>query len=62
MEDNKSPGHDGLPKECYSTFWETIKGDKHTYIIIYFFNKKQLSNTQKLAIITLVPKSSNRNQ
>ena len=26
MQDNKSPGADGLPKEFYSTFWAELKG------------------------------------
>ena len=56
MAENKSPGIDGLPKEFYETFWETIKDDITKLFNHILFNKKQLSTTQQIAIISLIPK------
>ena len=56
MAENKSPGIDGLPKEFYETFWETIKDDITKLFNYILFNKKQLSTTQQIAIISLIPK------
>ena len=52
---NKSPGNDGLPIEFYVHFWNEIKK-----ILIdsfnYSYEKKELSSSQKQAIITLLNK------
>ena len=55
MQRNKSPGNDGLTKEFFVAFWEDIKG--------VFLNscrtaklKKELSTSQKQAIIKLIEK------
>ena len=55
MENNKSPGNDGLTKEFYDTFWTEIKGPfldsiHHAQVT------KQLSISQKQAIIKLIEK------
>ena len=55
MDNNKSPGNDGLSKEFYETFWNDIK--------IPFMNsikagkvKKKLSVSQRQAVIKLIEK------
>ena len=55
MQNNKSPGNDGLTKEIYETFWNEIKN--------YFMNsimeageKKKLSTSQRQAVIKLTEK------
>ena len=55
IENNKTPGNDGLTKEFYITFWNEIK----THILLatektYFI--KQLSASQKQAVIKLFEK------
>ena len=57
MENNKSPGNDGLTKEFYDTFWTEIKGPlldsiHHAQVT------KQLSISQKQAIIKLIEKKT----
>ena len=52
MENNKSPGNDGLTKEFYDTFWTEIKGPlldsiHHAQVT------KQLSISQKQAKIAV---------
>ena len=56
MAENKSPGLDGLPKEFYETFWETIEDHITELYNHILFTKKQLSTTQQIAIISLIPK------
>ena len=55
MENNKSPGNDGLTKEFYITFWNKVKAAlllavEKAYLV------KQLSTSQKLAVIKLIEK------
>ena len=56
---NKSPGNDGLTKEFYDTFWTEIRGPlldsiNHAQVT------KQLSISQKQAIIKLIEKKRQR--
>ena len=55
MKNNKSPGQDGFTVEFYRYFWEDIK-----YFLVkslnYAYFSGQLSNSQKMGIITLIPK------
>ena len=55
MPNNKSPGNDGLAKDFYDVFWEDLK----IPLISSFksaFNKGELSNSQKQAVIKLTGK------
>lgn len=54
-EKNKSPGMDGIPYEFYLKFWETI-GNDFTEIINHVFEKGNLTDSQKSAVISLIPK------
>ena len=55
MQNNKSPGNDGLSKEFYETFWEELK-KPFMYAIQKSYNIKQLCVSQKQAVIKLVKK------
>ena len=57
MENSKSPGNDGLTKEFYVFFWDEIK--EH-FINSYrtVLEKKELSISQRQAIIKLVEKKT----
>ena len=55
MPNNKSPSNDGLTKEFYEVFWEDLK----TPLISSCksaFDKGELSNSQKRAVINLIEK------
>ena len=56
MEENKSPGKDGIPMEFYITFWHLIKNDFTELINHIFFVKKELSDSMKTTIISMIPK------
>ena len=55
MENDKSPGNDGLTKEFYVTFWDDIKA---TFIssLKQAKERKELSISQMQAIIKLIEK------
>ena len=56
---NKSPGHDGLPYEFYHKFFDLIGND-----LLGVFNEVfctgRLSRSQRMGIITLIPKSGDK--
>ena len=51
----KTPGNDGIPIEFYKTFWPTI-GKLLVESFNEAFNKKEMSASQRKAIITLIKK------
>ena len=55
MAKNKSPGIDGLPVEFYLQFYDIICDD---LLMVYneVYSSELLSNTQRMAVITLLPK------
>ncbi|KAK3094930.1 hypothetical protein FSP39_007966 [Pinctada imbricata] len=55
MENNKSPGCDGLTKEFYYTFFDII-GERLVEVANMVFETGSLSETQKLGYITLLLK------
>jgi hypothetical protein len=57
MNNNKSPGSDGLTTEFYKVFWNDIK---YYYIdsIKHSFEIKNLTELQKQSITTLLPKTN----
>ena len=57
MENNKSPGNDGLTKEFNITFWNEVKASlilaiEKAYLV------KQLSTSQKQAVMKLIGKKN----
>ena len=55
IQNNKSPGSDGLTTEFYQAFWDIIS----TYVVNSFncaFNTGSLSISQGQGIISLIPK------
>ena len=55
LENNKSPGEDGLTVEFYEAFWNIV-GNLMVESLNYSYDHGELSNSQKRAIITLVEK------
>ncbi|KAI8478584.1 hypothetical protein Bbelb_436820 [Branchiostoma belcheri] len=55
MENNKSPGSDGLPKEWYSQFWPLL-GQDLLEVLNEGFTAGQLSSQQREGVITLLEK------
>ena len=55
MENNKSPGNDGLSKEFYECFWNEIKNPFLASIHKAFLNQ-ELSSSQKQAVIKMLEK------
>ena len=56
MEENKSPGKDGIPMEFYITFWHLIKNNFTELVNHIFFVKEELTDSMKTAIISMIPK------
>ena len=55
IQNNKSPGNDGLKKEFFVTFWEDIK-DVFLNSFRIAILKKELSTLQRQALIKLIEK------
>ena len=55
MENDKTPGNDGLSKEFYGVFWDDVKCPLLASINDAFI-KEKLSTSQKQAVIKLVEK------
>ena len=54
MEENKSLGKDGIPMEFYLTFWPIIKNDFKELVNYILFKKKELPESIKTAIISMI--------
>lgn len=59
MENNKSPGFDGLTTNFYKHFWPLF-GSRLTYVFNYALKAGSLSVTQRRGIITLIFKKGDR--
>ena len=54
---NKTPGNDGIPIEFYKTFWVILTcKDSFIKCVNECFEKGEMSNSQKQAVITLIEK------
>ena len=56
MENNKSPGIDGIPIKFYKEFLAHIENDLLQLYQNILQNEKETTKTMKQAIITLIPK------
>ena len=59
MENNKSPGTDGLPKEFYVTLWKEL-GDDLSDIIAKIYLADQIPSSWKEGLITLIYKEKGK--
>lgn len=57
MENEKSPGIDGIPIEFYKLFRNSLKMTFYNYTITLFIEKKT-TKTKQQAIIILIPKKA----
>ena len=55
IDNNKSPGNDGLSKEFYECFWDEVKKPFLASIHKAFLNQ-ELSTSQKQAVIKMLEK------
>ena len=53
MHSNKSPGNDGLSKEFYLAFFQTLGSDL-LQCLNYSFQEGEMSSSQKQAVVTLI--------
>ena len=59
MENNESPGNDGLSKEFYECFWDGVKKSLLVSTHKAFLNQ-ELSTSQKQAVIKMLEKKRQR--
>ena len=57
LNNNKSPGSDGLSKEFYMTFWNDLK-EHLTELYLNIFLQRQMTPTQRTAIVKLIYKKN----
>ena len=62
MQNDKSPGIDGIPVEFYKTFYKTLENHLIQLYNNILFLEKNITNTMKQAIITLIPKKGDSNK
>ena len=62
MENDKSPGIDGIPIEFYNIFYDKIEKDLLKIYNNILFTEKKPTKTINQAIITLIPKKGSLNQ
>ena len=55
MNNNKSPGSDGITTEFYKIFWNDLKSN-YVKSMNYSFDAGSLTTLQKQGIISLLPK------
>ncbi len=55
LKNGKTPGIDGLPQDFYKFFWSELN-EYLVNAINYAFKNGELSTSQKIGIITLIPK------
>ena len=55
MQNNKTPGNDGLTKEFYVCFFNKL-GKLLVETLNFSYENSKLSTSQKQAVITLIPK------
>ena len=58
MENQESPGIDGLPIEYYKEFYEYLKDDLSQLFNNILFTEKQSLKTMNQEVITLIPKKN----
>ena len=59
-ENDKSPGTDGIPVEFYKEFYQILKNDLQDIFNNVLFNLKITPKTWNQAIITLIPKQTEK--
>ena len=58
MQNNKSPGSDGITTEFYKIFWSDIK-NYYIKSLNYSFENGDMTDMQKQGLISLLPKTNN---
>lgn len=62
MENEKSPGIDGIPVEFYKTFYDILENDLLQIFNNILLTEKETTKTMQQAIITLTPKKGDLKQ
>ena len=55
MNNNKTPGRDGIPVDFYKVFWNQLKEPFHA-MVEYSYNRKALHDSAREGILNLIPK------